>query len=162
MAKSDSGSWKIPLVVLTSAILLTLAVHNIQQKSRFELLDDGGLGPAQEYGPMLGIIPRGPASRDNPPTPEEIANYAYTDGNGFDEEGNLWVTLPAANKLVAITPDLDVFTVAHDPTGDVLREPTNVTWGGDDMRDLYIGSIGTDYLLKTRSPIPGMRLVHQK
>jgi gluconolactonase len=129
---------------------------------RFELLDSGGLGPAQEYGPMLGIIPRGPVSRDNPPTPEEMAHWAYTDGNGFDEEGNLWVTLPSANKLVAVTPDLDVFTVAHDPTGQVLRDPTNVTWGGDDMRDLYIGSIRTDYVLKSRSPIPGMRLVHQK
>jgi gluconolactonase len=129
---------------------------------RFEILADGNLGPAQDYGPMLGIIPSGPVSRDKPPTPAEMANWAYTDGNGFDVEGNLWVTLPSANKLVAITPDLEVFTVAHDPTGEVLRDPTNVTWGGDDMRDLYVGSLRTDYVLKARSPIPGLRMVHQR
>ena len=41
MAQLDSGSWKIPLVLLTSAILLALSVHNIQLKSRFQSLDDG-------------------------------------------------------------------------------------------------------------------------
>lgn len=127
---------------------------------RFELLADGTLGPMESYGPVLGVIPSGQAQ--NPPTPEERANWAYTDGNGFDMEGNLWVTLPAANKLVAIAPDLKVFTVAHDPSGQVLSGPTNVTWGGDDMRDLYIGSIRTDCVLKTRSPIPGMRMIHQQ
>jgi len=39
--KRDSGLWKIPLVMLTSAILLMLAIYNIQEKSRFEGLDDG-------------------------------------------------------------------------------------------------------------------------
>ena len=64
MAKSDSGSWKIPLVVLTSAILLTLAVHNIQQKSRFELLDDGVFWENQQ-GRVTAkhLDPDGPASR---------------------------------------------------------------------------------------------------
>lgn len=64
MAKRDSGSWKIPLVLLTSAILLTLAVHNIQQKSRFELLDDGVFWENQQ-GRVTAkhLDPDGPASR---------------------------------------------------------------------------------------------------
>jgi len=128
---------------------------------RFEILADGALGPAEQYGPMLGIIPA-PGRPDRPPTPAEMADWAYTDGNGFDVEGNLWVTLPSANKLVAITPSLNVFTVAHDPTGKILNNPTNVTWGGRDLLDLYIGSIRTDYVLKTRSPVPGMPMIHQK
>ncbi len=41
VAQRDSGSWKIPLVLLTSAILLALSLHNIQLKSGFQSLDDG-------------------------------------------------------------------------------------------------------------------------
>ncbi|MEE9277523.1 MAG: hypothetical protein V3V06_03840 [Dehalococcoidia bacterium] len=47
-------------------------------------------------------------------------------------------------------------------TGETLLTPTNVSWGGDDMQDLYIGSIATDYVLKARSPAPGLPLVHQR
>ena len=41
VAQRESGSWKKPLVLLTSAILLALSIHNIQLKSRFQSLDDG-------------------------------------------------------------------------------------------------------------------------
>ncbi|MGD1933616.1 MAG: SMP-30/gluconolactonase/LRE family protein [Candidatus Phaeomarinobacter sp.] len=129
---------------------------------RYPLLADGRLGPREDYGPMLGIIPSGQTDPNNLPTPEEMANWAFTDGNGFDVEGNLWVTLPAANKVVAITPERDVFTVAHDPSGAVLDHPTNVTWGGADMKDVYFGSIRTDYVIKARSPVAGMKLIHQR
>lgn len=128
---------------------------------RFPIEVDGSLGAREEYGPMLGIIPAG-ADPDHLPTPEEMADWAFTDGNGFDVEGNLWVTLPAANKLVAITPAREVVTVAHDPAGEILDHPTNVTWGGDDMRDLYVGSIRADYVVKMRSPVAGMKLIHQR
>jgi gluconolactonase len=40
--------------------------------------------------------------------------------------------------------------------------PTNVSWGGRGLRDLYIGSIRKDYVLHARSPVPGMPLVHQR
>jgi gluconolactonase len=43
-----------------------------------------------------------------------------------------------------------------------MRAPTNVSWGGEDMRDLYIGSIQSDYILHARSPVPGLRLFHQR
>lgn len=130
---------------------------------RFPILEDGcSLGAREEYGPVLGIIPDRPANPQQLPSPEEMANWAYTDGNGFDVEGNLWVTLPAANKLVAITPEREVITIAHDLTGEILNHPTNVSWGGADMRDLYIGSIRANYVVKTRSPVAGMKLIHQR
>jgi gluconolactonase len=43
----------------------------------------------------------------------------------------------------------------------VVNHPTNVTWGGADLQDLYIGSIRANYVLKGRSPMPGLALVHQ-
>ena len=52
--------------------------------------------------------------------------------------------------------------VFHDPSGAVVNHPTNVTWGGADLTDLYIGSIRADYVLKARSPLPGQPQIHQK
>ncbi len=125
---------------------------------RFPIQSDGGLGKAEAYGPVLGVIPK----ELKLSTPAEMANWAFTDGNGFDQEGNLWVTLPVANKLVAITPQREVITIAHDPSGETLSQPTNISWGGADLCDLYVGSISTPYVLKTRSPVPGMPLIHQR
>jgi hypothetical protein len=30
------------------------------------------------------------------------------------------------------------------------------------MRDLYIGTITNDYILHARSPVPGLKLFHQR
>jgi gluconolactonase len=122
---------------------------------RFEVRPGARLGPAERYGPVLGKM-------QTPGGPQHDANeLGYTDGVGLDAEGNLWVCLPAANKVVAITPAQQVVTVFHDPTGAVINHPTNVTWGGADLRDLYVGSIRADYVLKARSPVAGQPLVHQ-
>jgi len=117
---------------------------------------DGRLGPAEPYGPILGepAFPRA--------SPEQRARFGATDGCGFDQDGNLWVTLVVAGKIVAITPSGRVETIVHDPTGEIMSWPTNVTWGGPDLRDLYIGTIRRDYILHARSPVPGLPLVHQR
>ena len=121
----------------------------------FDILPGARLGPAVRYGPVLGLL----AGPGLPPAREE--DLGYTDGVGMDAEGNLWVCLPAANKVVAITPSGEMVTVIHDPTGELVNHPTNVTWGGPDLRDLYIGSIRAGYVLKGRSPVAGLALVHQ-
>jgi len=121
----------------------------------FDILDGPRLGPGRRHGPVLGKL----AVRGGSPVPEE--DLGYTDGVGMDAEGNLWVCLPAANKVVAITPAGEKVTVIHDPSGEVVNHPTNVTWGGPDLKDLYIGSIRADYVLKARSPVAGQPLVHQ-
>ena len=121
----------------------------------FDVLPGARLGPAVRYGPVLGQL----AGPGLPPAREE--DLGYTDGVGMDAEGNLWVCLPAANKVIAITPSGEKVTVIHDPSGEVVNHPTNVTWGGPDLRDLYIGSIRAGYVLKGRSPVAGLALVHQ-
>jgi gluconolactonase len=129
---------------------------------RFAIRDDGTVGPGEPYGPQLGArIPQGALAEGMPP-PEVLRTLGLTDGCGFDAEGNLWVTLVTANKVVAIRPDGEVVTMLEDPTGALLNHPTNVTWGGSDMRDLYIGSIAVDYVLHARSPVPGLRMAHQR
>lgn len=123
---------------------------------RLPIRRDGTLGPAEPYGPVLGepAFPRA--------TPEQRATFGATDGCGFDREGNLWVTLVLANKIVAVTPARKVVEILHDPTGELMSWPTNVSWGGADLRDLYIGTIRKDYVLHARSPVPGLPLVHQR
>lgn len=118
-------------------------------------VENGKLGKGERYGPQLGklVVPGEPQPDHN--------DLGYTDGVGMDAEGNLWVTLPAANKVVAITPSGAVEVVVHDPDGAVVNHPTNVTWGGPDLRDLYVGSIRADYVLKARSPVAGQPHVHQ-
>lgn len=115
----------------------------------FEVQPGARLGPGRRYGPVLGVLQGDPAY------------LGYTDGVGMDQEGNLWVCLPAANKVVAITPAHEVVTLIHDPSGETVNHPTNVTWGGADLKDLYIGSIRAGYVLEGRSPIAGQPMIHQ-
>lgn len=123
---------------------------------RLPIFADGSLGPREPYGPVLGEPARPNA------TAGERARFGGPDGCGFDQDGNLWVTLVFANKIVAITPSREVVTIIHDPTGELMEWPTNVSWGGRDLRDLYVGSVRTDYVLYVPSPVPGMPLVHQR
>lgn len=122
---------------------------------RFPVLAGARLGPGERYGPVLGKLqdPSAPGVDHN--------DLGYTDGVGLDAEGNLWVCLPAANKVVAIRPSGEVVTVIHDPGGETVNHPTNVTWGGADLKDLYVGSIRANYVLKSRSPVAGQPHVHQ-
>ena len=128
---------------------------------RYPINDDGSLGEPDVYGPQLGKTVADLADR-RPLTPELRGELGLTDGCGFDQEGNLWVTLPMSNKVVAITPQFEVVTMIEDLEGEIMQAPTNVSWGGDDMCDLYIGSIRSNYVVHARSPIPGERLVHQR
>ena len=84
------------------------------------------------------------------------------DGCAFDADGNLWVTLVLANRIVAIRPGGRATVVLDDPDGAVLSRPTSIAWGGQDMCDIYIGSIMTPYVLKGRSSVPGLLMVHQR
>ncbi len=128
---------------------------------RYAIRADGSLGPAEIYGPTLGLTHK-QVQAQRPITPALRNQLGATDGCGFDQDGNLWVTLVLANKVVAITPGGAVVTMLSDPAGQIMHSPTNVSWGGRDMRDLYIGSVTRDYVVKVRSPVPGLPLVHQR
>lgn len=128
---------------------------------RCRIQDDGTLGPPQRHGPKLGFAAH-EVQHLRPLSPAVRGQLGLTDGCGFDAAGNLWVTLVMANKVVAITPDGEVVTMLDDPEGRVMRAPTNVTWGGPDLTDLYVGSVRNDYVVRVKSPVPGMPMVHQR
>ncbi len=77
------------------------------------------------------------------------------DGIGFDAAGNLWVALYNRRTLAVVTPAREMSIAAHDPTGEALDWPTNVTWAGDDRRTLYVGSIVHTYVSVAPVAEPG-------
>ena len=101
------------------------------------------------------------------------------DGFAFDASGNLWTTLIGEDRLVAITPEGDVLTIWEDgdrvaraagaggaPTatgrpGDGLApRMASITFGGPDLRTVYVGSLGGTTLPTFTSPVPGAPLPH--
>lgn len=129
---------------------------------RFEILPGGKLGPGERYGPVLGRLVDASQVQAEADAAHHPDDLGYTDGVGMDANGVLWVCLPAANKVVAIRSSGVVETVVHDPSGETVNHPTNITWGGPDLKDLYIGSIRAGYVLKARSPVAGQPQAHQR
>ncbi|MCV7091102.1 SMP-30/gluconolactonase/LRE family protein [Mycobacterium interjectum] len=123
------------------------------------------LGPPEPFGPPLGDRRPdefGPDCGRFLGDPQVGRRWGMADGCAFDAEGNLWVTLVLANRIVAISPGDRATTVIEDPDGALLNAPTSIAWGGPDMCDIYIGSIATPYVLKGRSSVPGLPLIHQR
>jgi gluconolactonase len=123
---------------------------------------DGSLGEPEPYGPVLGPIPRGLSVPDLLRLDAaERSRLGYVDGIGFDAAGRLWATMPIGNRIVVITADGGMTVAVDDPAGSLLDSPTNLAWGGPDLHDLYIASRQKGAIIRTRSPAPGLPLVHQ-
>lgn len=144
---------------------LYVVESNVRRISRFRLTDDGNLIDREVYGP------------------EELEGFP--DGFAFDEYGNLWVTLVMVDKLIAITPEREVITILDDsnPEANALlnqhyRQKTltpeimqashgklapwmaSITFGGADMKTVYLGSLQGTRIPYFRSPVAGQKLRH--
>jgi gluconolactonase len=117
--------------------------------------------------------------------PSRLGKGAWPDGIAFDTCGNLWGTLVYSDQLFVITPqgDLRVLLDEGDParvealerqffanqvTEEVLFATgrgvapwmASVTFGGPDLRTVYIGSLKGSRIPYFRSPVPGLPMVH--
>ena len=117
--------------------------------------------------------------------PQSLGKGAWPDGIAFDSFGNLWGTLVYSDKLFVLTPegDLRVLLDEGDPakvealerqffrgavTEDVLFATgrgiapwmASVTFGGADLRTVYIGSLKGKRIPYFRSPVAGLPMVH--
>jgi sugar lactone lactonase YvrE len=109
---------------------------------RYPVLENGDVGRPEQYGPDLG-------------------EWGYPDGIAFDNAGNLWITLVVMNALAIITPDKHFQIVTTDMDKKFLINPTNITFGGKDLKTAYVGSLGSDWITSFEVPYGGMPLVHQ-
>src|SRR5690606_20933875 len=123
------------------------------------------LGPRETYGP------------------EDVGGFC--DGIAFDAFGNLWSTLIMADRLVAVTPEGDVLTLLDDGipeataaldaawraqriTPDIMAQATgtlapwmaSVTFGGLDLKTVYLGSLRGNRIPWFRSPVAGQPLIY--
>jgi sugar lactone lactonase YvrE len=109
----------------------------------------------------------------------------FPDGIAFDAFGNLWCTLVMTDQLIALTPQGDRRLLLDDgnpETSKVLLDHMNdgtltaedmlrargtlapwmasVTFGGPDLRTVYIGSLMGTTIPFFTSPVPGLPMVH--
>lgn len=123
---------------------------------------DGSLGAPEDFGPVLGDVTPDAMFQDILGLDAAAqARLGYPDGLAFDEQDNLWITLPFANKLALLTPAGRLVEMLHDPAGTVMSRPTNLAWGGEGRRDLHIVSRGTGSVLRVRTALAGLPLAHQ-
>jgi sugar lactone lactonase YvrE len=133
--------------------------------SRFKVLPDGSLGERETHGP------------------ENVGGFC--DGIAFDAYGNLWSTLIMADRLIAITPDGELLVLLDDgrpeataaldaawrdgrvtpdlmaaATGTIAPWMASVTFGGPDLKTVYLGSLRGTRIARFRSPVAGLPLIH--
>jgi sugar lactone lactonase YvrE len=135
--------------------------------SRLRVSEDGELGPREIFGPA------------------SLGKGAWPDGIAFDSAGNLWGTMVYSDKLFLLNPkgDLRILLDEGDPekvdalerafqsnqvneqvlfaTGQgVAPWMASVTFGGQDLKTLYIGSLRANRIPYLRVPEAGLPMVH--
>ncbi len=109
----------------------------------------------------------------------------YPDGIAFDAHGNLWCTLVMVDELVVLTPQGDKRLLLDDGNpeasanlrqrmdagtlraedmqrahGTIAPWMASVTFGGPDLRTVYLGSLLGTTIPYFRSPVAGLPMVH--
>lgn len=132
---------------------------------RFRIEDDGSLSGREIFGPE--------------------DHGTFIDGIAFDAHGNLWGTHVMTDRLFAITPDGDLRILLDDTSpeeiarigrafqrdevtpelllaceGKIAPWMASITFGGADLRTVYIGSLRGTTLPYFRSPVAGLPLAH--
>lgn len=98
---------------------------------------DGTLGEPQLLVEMPGTVP---------------------DGLAFDAQGNLYIACYAPNKVFRFTAAGVLELAAEDWQSVVLSAPTNIAFGGPDMKHAIFGSLGRWHLSMLEMPVAGARL----
>ena len=133
--------------------------------SRFAVGQRGDLGPRE--------------------TVAEFGEGTFPDGFEFDAEGGIWVASVVSNRLLRITPDGSQTIILEDADPEavaraerhyaenrlsradidagrdgVLGNLASVTFGGPDLKTVYLGSLFGSRIATFRSPIAGAEPPH--
>ena len=137
--------------------------------TRMRVAEDGSLSRREVFGPP------------------KLGTAGFPDGIAFDAFGNLWGTLVMSDKIFVITPEGEFRVVLDDDRpeasqslerafaedraspeqmlacgGSLAPWFASVTFGGADLRTVYIGSLRGTRIPYFRSPVPGLPMVHWK
>ena len=134
--------------------------------TRMRVADDGSLSGRETFGPA--------------------DHGAFIDGIAFDAHGNLWGTHIMTDRVFAITPQGDLQIILDDDNeseagralhrafaqdrvtpehqvacgGTIAPWMASVTFGGADLKNVYIGSLRGTTIPWFRSPVAGLPMVH--
>lgn len=133
--------------------------------TRFRVAEDGSLSDRQTFGPE--------------------DHGAFIDGIAFDSHGNLWGTHVMTDRVFAITPEGELRIILDDDNpeaskrlldafdkgqatpdlmlaagGTIAPWFASITFGGPDLRNVYIGSLRGTRIPWFRSPVAGLPMVH--
>jgi gluconolactonase len=144
---------------------LYVVESNARRISRLRLHADGSLSSREIFGPSdLGGTP---------------------DGFAFDAFGNLWITIVQTDRLVALTPEGELLTLIDDcdpevravydrhfyagtmtpeimaaTQGTIAPWMASLTFGGPDLRTVYLGSLRGTTIPYFTAPVAGLPLAH--
>ncbi|QKS00060.1 SMP-30/gluconolactonase/LRE family protein [Sphingomonas sp. CL5.1] len=116
---------------------------------RYRRRGDGSLGQKESYGPKLGrTIDDQSIEAIRQLNNDDRAQLGYCDGIIFDRTGNLWITLPFANKIAVLMPDMKLLIAYHDPDGSLVNVPTNMAWDHANPNVMYLVSRGSNTIVR--------------
>ena len=118
---------------------LYIIVSNMPGIVKAEIGSDGTLGEAQLVVEMPGTVP---------------------DGLALDAEGNLYIACYAPNKVFRFNVDGKLELAAEDWQSVVLSAPTNIAFGGEELKYAIFGSLGRWHLSMIEMPVAGARLCY--
>jgi hypothetical protein len=118
-------------------------------------------------------------------TVAEFADGIFPDGFEFDAEGGIWIASVVSNRLLRIAPDGSQTVVLDDGDPEVIARVernfaghrltradidagrdgvlgnlASITFGGPDLRTVYLGSLFASRIATFRSPIAGATPPH--
>ncbi len=117
--------------------------------------------------------------------PSDLGVAGLPDGIAFDSYGNLWGTLIMADRIFALTPEGEQHILLDDgepeasraleaafqkdeitpdhmlaAMGTIAPWTASITFGGPDLKTVYVGSLRGTRIPYFRSPVAGLPMVH--
>lgn len=83
------------------------------------------------------------------------------DGIAADVEGNLYISCYAPNVIYRLEASGKLKILIKDWESHTICNPTNVAFGGKDLKDLYIANLGRWHISKLRLDVAGLKLSGQ-
>ncbi|CAN5559591.1 hypothetical protein BH10BAC2_BH10BAC2_33040 [soil metagenome] len=84
------------------------------------------------------------------------------DGIAFDIEENLYISCYAPNAVYKLNKQGELSTLIDDWEAHTLSNPTNIAFGGKDMKQLFSASLGRWHISRMKMDIEGLPLACSK
>ncbi len=138
---ADGFSFANGLALSASGDSLFVAESQRDQVTRIDILPEGRGGGREVYACGLARIP---------------------DGLALDTDSNLYVACYATDCIYRVTPERVVELYAFDPEGTILARPTNIAFGGEGGKTMFVANLGRWHIATLPSLSPGQLLAGQE